>query len=136
MLQKMYKKLNKKGFTLMEMLIVVAIIAILVAIAIPTFTGSLSKAKEATDEANNRALKAIVIADYMLTGKVHDQEISTTNEVQVYLSSDGQSYGSSTSGTEYKATTGVVGAKVKLNDKGELDFTFNNQTSSSTPTTT
>ena len=33
---------NKKGFTLMEMLIVVAIIAILVAIAIPTFSGSLT----------------------------------------------------------------------------------------------
>ena len=32
---------NKKGFTLMEMLIVVAIIAILVAIAIPTFSGTL-----------------------------------------------------------------------------------------------
>ncbi|MCI5593948.1 MAG: prepilin-type N-terminal cleavage/methylation domain-containing protein, partial [Clostridiales bacterium] len=33
----MKKKSNKKGFTIMEMLIVVAIIAVLAAIAIPTF---------------------------------------------------------------------------------------------------
>lgn len=46
---------NKKGFTLMEMLIVVAIIAILVAIAIPTFSGSLAKANAATDLANIRS---------------------------------------------------------------------------------
>ena len=39
----------------MEMLIVVAIIAVLVAIAIPTFTSSLNKAKTATDAANIRA---------------------------------------------------------------------------------
>ena len=48
-------KKNNKGFTLMEMLIVVAIIAVLVAIAIPTFTSSLNKARVATDEANIRA---------------------------------------------------------------------------------
>lgn len=46
---------NKKGFTLMEMLIVVAIIAVLVAIAIPTFSGSLDKANAATDLANIRS---------------------------------------------------------------------------------
>ena len=46
----MLKKLtNKKGFTLMEMLIVVAIIAVLVAIAIPTFSGAMAKANQATD---------------------------------------------------------------------------------------
>ncbi len=55
----MLKKLNnKKGFTLMEMLIVVAIIAVLVAIAIPVFNGALTKSKEAADVANLRAAYA------------------------------------------------------------------------------
>lgn len=49
------RKADKKGFTLMEMLIVVAIIAILVAIAIPTFTSQLEKAREAADIANIRS---------------------------------------------------------------------------------
>ncbi len=49
---------NKKGFTLMEMLIVVAIIAVLVAIAIPTMTNQLEKSREATDAANLRAAYA------------------------------------------------------------------------------
>ena len=54
----MKKLTNKKGFTLMEMLIVVAIIAVLVAIAIPVFNGALTKSKEAADVANVRALYA------------------------------------------------------------------------------
>ena len=65
----MNKKLNKKGFTLMEMLIVVAIIAILVAIAIPTFTRSLNQAKIAADEANLRAYYAEQMANYLVDGK-------------------------------------------------------------------
>ncbi len=51
-------KTNKKGFTLAELLIVVAIIAVLVAIAIPVFTSQLEKAREATDLANIRAAYA------------------------------------------------------------------------------
>ena len=49
---------NKKGFTLMEMMIVIAIIAVLVAIAIPTFSGQIEKANQATDAANCRAAYA------------------------------------------------------------------------------
>lgn len=51
-------KNNKKGFTLAELLIVVAIIAVLVAIAIPVFSSQLEKARQATDAANLRAAYA------------------------------------------------------------------------------
>ena len=53
------KKLNKKGFTLAELLIVIAIIAILIAIAIPVFAGQLDNAKLQTDHANIRSAYAI-----------------------------------------------------------------------------
>ena len=49
------KKMNKKGFTLIEMLVVIAIIAILVAIIIPTVSSATIKAKEAADVANIRS---------------------------------------------------------------------------------
>ena len=53
-------KMNKKGFTLIEMLVVIAIIAILVAIVIPGVGNSTEKAKEAADAANIRAAIAEV----------------------------------------------------------------------------
>ncbi len=59
------KKMNKKGFTLAELLIVVAIIAVLVAIAIPVFTNQLEKAKEATDMANIRSAYAEVTTAWL-----------------------------------------------------------------------
>ena len=59
-------KKNKKGFTLAELLIVVAIVAVLTAIAIPVFTSSLEKARAATDAANIRAGYASVAAKGIL----------------------------------------------------------------------
>lgn len=51
---------NKKGFTLIEMLIVIAIIAVLVAIVIPTVSSSTNKAKAAADAANLRSILAVL----------------------------------------------------------------------------
>ena len=63
----MFKKLSKKkGFTLMEMMIVVAIIATLIAVIIPTFKGALDRAHAATDEANLRAYYAEETASAIL----------------------------------------------------------------------
>ena len=59
------KRKSKKGFTLMEMLIVVAIIAILVAISIPAFNAQLDNARTNTDLANERAAKAVAVTTFL-----------------------------------------------------------------------
>lgn len=60
-------KRQNKGFTIMEMLIVVAVIAVIAAIAIPVFSSSLHKAKVAADIANVRAYYAELQTEYLLT---------------------------------------------------------------------
>ena len=75
---------NKKGFTLMEMLIVVAIIAILVIIAIPTFNSALAKARAATDVANIRSGYAAAQVEAMTNGLA-----DPTNGDKYVLEADG-----------------------------------------------
>lgn len=70
------KKMNNKGFTLAELLIVVAIIAVLVAIAIPVFTTQLEKAREATDLANIRSAYGAAVSEYL--GAVTPAPVSVT----------------------------------------------------------
>ena len=59
-------KQNRSGFTLMEMLIVIALIAVLVAIAIPAIASQLERSREAADLANVRAAYAQVSAEALL----------------------------------------------------------------------
>ena len=73
-------KNNRKGFTLAELLIVVAIIAVLVAIAIPIFTNQLEKAREATDLSNIRAAYAEAVAAYLDSGKSQTVTYSLKSE--------------------------------------------------------
>lgn len=99
----MLKKLqSKKGFTLMEMLIVVAIIAVLVAIAIPVFNGALTKSKEAADVANVRATyaewqtsmltentKAPTSNDAFLAGPTGNNTLTLNYPTQLTVDKDG-----------------------------------------------
>jgi len=61
-------KKQNKGFTLLEMLIVVAIIGVLVSILVPTFASELERAREAADAANIRSAISETYANY-LTGE-------------------------------------------------------------------
>ena len=71
---------NKKGFTLAELLIVVAIIAVLVAIAVPIFSNQLESAREGTDAANVRSEYAMFMTDVLMS---NTQSFSTPGAVSL-----------------------------------------------------
>ena len=81
------KKNNKKGFTLAELLIVVAIIAVLTAIAIPVFTNQLERSREATDAANVRSAYADIMVQYLNDGEGHTMEVSARQAVDGWQTS-------------------------------------------------
>lgn len=56
-IRKTFKK-NQKGFTLIELVVVIAILGILAMLAIPKFTGTLSNAKTKTDDAILRTIES------------------------------------------------------------------------------
>ncbi|MCI6744985.1 MAG: prepilin-type N-terminal cleavage/methylation domain-containing protein [Anaerolactibacter massiliensis] len=88
---------NKKGFTLAELLIVVAIIGVLVAISIPIFTAQLKKARLATNQANARSAHAALVAELL------GQDDATNAGSDTYTVSSG-----SLSGTVAAASAGKV----------------------------
>lgn len=49
------KRTNKKGFTIVELVVVIAVIAILAAIMIPTFSGIVGDAEDAAAQAEAKA---------------------------------------------------------------------------------
>lgn len=69
LLHRIHKTNKNKGFTLAELLVVVAIVGILVAISVPLFTAQLGKARKATNEANMRAAKIAATAQYLVNAK-------------------------------------------------------------------
>ena len=68
----MRKHQSKNGFTLAELLIVVAIIAVLVAVAIPVFSAQLEKSRDATSIANIRSAYAEAQAKTLEKGNIYD----------------------------------------------------------------
>lgn len=66
MIQKLKAKAgSKKGFTLAELLIVIAIIGVLVAVAVPVFKTQLDSAKDAVVKANCRSVLSEATVDYL-----------------------------------------------------------------------
>lgn len=109
-------KTENKGFTLAELLIVVAIIGVLVAVSIPIFSTQLEKARLATCEANRRSLKADLSAIYL--NDLNADEVATeyARVQNQYTCPDG-----GTISYKLDETTGVITMNCsKHSDTGEL----------------
>ena len=93
------KKTNRKGFTIVELVIVIAVIAILAAVLIPTFAGITKKANEskALQEAKNSYSEDLALLDgqvgnymkdkYVVYEKTSDTAIDTA---KTYYTEDGK----------------------------------------------
>ena len=91
------KKMNKKGFTIVELVIVIAVIAILAAVMIPTFGGIIKKAnKSAVQQTAASLYKQAVAMD--LSDGVQDYKdngaaiTSIENKTVTYTKEAGFSY--------------------------------------------
>jgi len=73
-MSKLFRR-NQKGFTLVELVVVIAILGVLAAIAVPRFINALDDANEATDLANEKALQAAVNL-YYLTNSAYPGQLS------------------------------------------------------------
>ncbi len=57
------KRNNKKGFTIVELVIVIAVIAILAGVLIPTFAGIVAKANNSSIQQETRAALTVILAE-------------------------------------------------------------------------
>ena len=131
-------KKNNKGFTLAELLIVVAIIAVLVAVAIPVFSAQLEKSREATDVANIRSAYAEVVTKY-LENPTANKSIAISVAVQQKVSgcqtdpAPVLTYQGNAKQSTYKLS-GVLGGT--LPTKYKVSITIDSTTGAATPNIT
>ncbi len=112
------KKLNKKGFTIVELVIVIAVIAILAAVLIPTYSSVVKKANDskALQEARNAYTLAIADA-YKDDGSVKTEAISVTvgtNTWSFTFTNGDIQNGTVTAPTDFGYTVTLSGGKISV----------------------
>lgn len=104
-------KKKNDGFTLAELLVVVAVIGVLVAISIPIFSQQLHKARVAADWANVRSYYSQLQYDFIETGKVNESYLREPNQT---LTNGLTSF--ELSGQTVKLKAGSIWIRLKDND--------------------
>lgn len=106
------KKLNNKGFTLVELIVVIAILGVLMAVLVPQYIQYVEKSREGTDKSE---LGEIL---HSSTLEAATRELTAASSVQVNVGSNGViTFGGSTPNDIEKAVADVAsGAKLQSKD--------------------
>ena len=110
--------LRREGFTLVEMMIVVAILGILTAIAVPAYMNYVSGAKKAEAKTNLQSLK-LLIEQYYSENSKYCPAASCSGQSYAYAENDSGTITSNTIGNNYLTSfkpKSAAGANVVLYD--------------------
>lgn len=134
------KRSSKKGFTLAELLIVIAIIAILIAVMFPVFGAQLDKARAAAELANVRAAYSELVANQMLGDATPDGSgnitINPSSWNTITVKASDLKKACQFSETEVKAEGGTITVTYKKyvgSFKVDTDVTLTNDTTTTNP---
>ena len=124
--------MNKKGFTLIEMLVVIAIIAVLVAIVVPAVSNSTTKAQASTDAANLRSIKAeaqIAVLNNGYTAPADDTILAGSGKVRIGGTDAAPVYALSAASEATEAKSGDgLDLLVTMDKDGTITCTFGGYT--------
>lgn len=113
------KKMNKKGFTIVELTIVIAVIAILAAVLIPTFTGVVNKAKESAALQEVKAAYTATLSEDLATPETNDDAVYNQgeivvmqNNIKIIISAEGSARVAGNDDTSKQVTHVLSGGKL------------------------
>lgn len=128
----MNKKLNNKGFSLVELIIVIAIMAVLVGVLAPQFIKYVEQSRRSTDISNAEEIRSAILADIadgkitgsgtdldfvdykdsVASGEICASTITTAPKVQANLTVEGNGVKGKPYKVTYDATAGTCSVSV------------------------